>query len=319
MIKFIDLFSGVGGFHLALKNKANCVFACEWDKYARITYEANFKNELIDNDAQFAQDITKINYNDIPDFDILCAGFPCQPFSVAGKQLGFTHQTQGTLFFNIIEIIHLKQPKVVFLENVKNLTTHDKGNTFNVILKSLTNEGYFIHHKILNTKNHANIAQNRERIFIVAFKNKNHYDKFEFPKEVYLTSSIFDCLEHKKVDTKFYLTNKKSIPIQKILEQVKNKNSIYQYRRYYIRENKNNVCPTLTANMGTGGHNVPFILDNWGVRKLTPRECFNFQGFPKNFVLPQNVPNSSLYKQAGNSITVSVVEKIANKILIALK
>ena len=317
-LKFIDLFAGVGGFHAAFHQFADCVMACEWDKNARITYLANWEKSLEKNNATFFSDITKIDYSLIPDFDIMCAGFPCQPFSIAGEKLGFSHATQGTLFFNLLQIAKIKKPKVLFLENVKNLVTHDKGQTFKTIISSLEELGYFVHYKVLNSLTHANIPQNRERIFIVAFLNKSHFDNFIFPQSVPLTLTISNILEKKKVRNDFYQTNRESKAVNEMLVHIKKKNTIYQYRRFYLRENKNNICPTLTANMGTGGHNVPLILDNFGVRKLTPRECFNFQGFPENFILPSSLANSHLYKQAGNSITVPLVHRIAQQIILAL-
>ena len=314
MYTFIDLFAGVGGFHLSFEDSANCVFASEWDEYARKTYIENFGDYLKNNNIDFGGDITTYDITKIPSHDILCAGFPCQPFSIAGKQLGFSHETQGTLFFRIIEIIQLHKPRVVFLENVKNLHSHDKGNTFKIIKKSLENEGYTVTHKILNAKTHGNTPQNRERIFIVAFLDKEQSKRFYFPSEIPLTSILDDCLDLTEQPSKYYMTNMLSPSVIKIVEDVKNKGSIYQYRRYYVRENKNGVCPTLTANMGTGGHNVPFIIDDFGVRKLTPRECFNFQSYSNNFKLP-NISDSHLYKQAGNSITVNVVKRIAENII----
>lgn len=315
--KFIDLFAGVGGFHYAMKNLAECVLASEWDKNARITYETNWKSDLDNNNIPFIGDITQVHPSEIPEFDILCGGFPCQPFSIAGKQLGFTHKTQGTLFFNLIEIIKAKEPRVVFLENVKNLASHDKGNTFKVILGALEEIGYKVKYQILNGKTHGNVPQNRERIFIVGFKNQKDYDRFEFPEEIQLKLNIKDCLEKDKVADKYYQTNLESPSVQKMLEGVVKKDTIYQYRRYYMRENKGNACPTLTANMGTGGHNVPLIMDDYGVRKLTPRECFNFQGFPKDFILPK-ISDASLYKQAGNSVVMPVVRRIAENIIKAI-
>lgn len=316
-IKFIDLFAGVGGFHSALNGLAECVFASEIDKNARLTYQTNWENSLKKNQALFAGDIQTIPYSSLPDFDILCAGFPCQPFSIAGKQLGFSHVTQGTLFFNILEIAKIKKPRVLFLENVKNLVSHDKGKTFKIILNSLQELGYFIHYKILNSKTYANIPQNRERIFIIAFQKEEDYHKFSFPNPVPLHKTLLDCLET-TVDKKYYQTNTKSPVIQKMIQYVVHPNTIYQYRRYYIRENKGGVCPTLTANMGTGGHNVPLICDHIGIRKLTPRECFNFQGFPSSFVLPTGLSNSALYKQAGNSVTVPLIHSLALQILKAI-
>lgn len=316
---FIDLFAGVGGFHFAMDGLADCVFASEWDKNARVTYEANWGEDLKKNNAVFAGDITAVDYNTIPNFDILCGGFPCQPFSIAGKQLGFSHATQGTLFFNILELIKTKKPRVVFLENVKNLASHDKGNTFKVILGSLEEVGYKVHYKILNGTTHGNVPQNRERIFIVAFREDDDFNKFSFPTAIQLNKTISDCLEAVQVDKKYYQTNTDSPSVKKMIECVVKKNTIYQYRRYYMRENKGGVCPTLTANMGTGGHNVPLILDDFGVRKLTPRECFNFQGFPDTFILPKQLASSALYKQAGNSVVVPVVKRIAEEIIKAIK
>jgi DNA (cytosine-5)-methyltransferase 1 len=315
--KFIDLFAGVGGFHFAMDGLAQCVFASEWDKYARQTYLANWGEELKANQVEFAGDITKVDYTTIPDFDIMCAGFPCQPFSIAGKQLGFTHETQGTLFFNLINIIKTKQPRVVFLENVKNLKNHDKGNTFKVIVGALEEVGYHVHHAVLNGKTHGNVPQNRERIFIVAFKNKKDFTNFSFPEQIDLNHTIANCLETTRVEDKFYQTNMDSPAVKKMVEGMDKSGVIYQYRRYYMRENKTNVCPTLTANMGTGGHNVPLVRDSYGVRKLTPRECFNFQGFPETFVLPE-MSNSHLYKQAGNSVVMPVVRRIAQQIIATL-
>lgn len=197
--KFVDLFAGVGGFHFALSGKADCVFAAEWDKNARVTYEANWGQDLKKNAATFAGDITAVDYNTIPDFDILCGGFPCQPFSIAGKQLGFSHATQGTLFFNLLNLIKLKMPRVVFLENVKNLASHDKGNTFKVILGALEEIGYKVHHFILNGRTHGNTPQNRERIFIVAFREEQDFNNFIFPEKIPLLKTLSDYLQPGKV------------------------------------------------------------------------------------------------------------------------
>ena len=308
MLRFIDLFAGVGGFHKALEKYATCVMASEYDKDARKTYIAN----NIISEKSFQGDITLIDYNQIPDFDILCGGFPCQPFSLAGKQEGFKHATQGNLFFNIMEIVNLKKPSVIFLENVKNLLSHDEGRTFTTIQKYLENAGYYIHYKILNSMKHANIPQNRERIFIVAFKNENQFKDFQFPDEIPLTLSFRDMLE-KEVDEKFFQTNMKSPSVIKMVAEMNDENVLYQYRRYYMRRIESGVCPTLTANMGTGGHNVPLLLDKGRVRKLTPRECFNLQGYSHDFKLIGS--NSALYKQAGNTVCTPLVERIAKNII----
>lgn len=310
--KFIDLFAGVGGFRIALQNVGGkCIFTSEWNEDAKKTYRENF------GEVPFG-DITKESIKSyIPDnFDILCAGFPCQAFSIAGYQKGFT-DTRGTLFFDIEQIIEKHRPKVVFLENVKNLVSHDKGKTFRVIIEILELKlGYKVFHKVLNSMTHSNIPQNRERIFIIAFdpNQVKNYNKFKFPIEIKLTKSIHDIIEKDKQDEKYYYP--KHHPYYSILSKnMINKDTVYQWRRVYVRENKSNVCPTLTANMGAGGHNVPLIKDNFGIRKLTPKECFAFQGFPiKEYVLP-HIANSKLYMQAGNSVTTTLIERISKEIL----
>ena len=314
-LKFIDLFAGIGGFRLALQNVGGkCIYTSEWNSNAKKTYRANF------GEIPFG-DITKEkNKNYIPDqFDILCAGFPCQAFSIAGNRKGFA-DTRGTLFFDVEQIIERHQPKVVFLENVKNLVSHDKGNTFKVILETLEEKlGYKVFHKVLNTATHANVPQNRERIFIVAFDpdQVENYLNFEFPEEIELTKTIHDFIEKGKQDDIYYY--KKDHKYYPELERsMISKDTVYQWRRVYVRENKNNVCPTLTANMGTGGHNVPLIKDDFGIRKLTPKECFAFQGYPvHDYILPK-LANSNLYMQAGNSVTTSLIERIAKQICMVL-
>lgn len=309
--KFIDLFAGIGGFRIAMQNVGGkCVYTSEWDKDAQKTYRENF------GEVPFG-DITKERIkNFIPaEFDILCAGFPCQAFSIAGNQKGF-FDTRGTLFFDIEQIIEKHRPKVVFLENVKNLVSHDNGKTFKVIIEILSGKlGYKVFHKVLNSMTHANVPQNRERIFIVAFhpeKVKN-YENFKFPTEIKLTKRIHDFLEQGKQDDKYYYSENHQY-YHELAKTITKKDTVYQWRRVYVRENKSNVCPTLTANMGAGGHNVPLIKDDFGIRKLTPRECFAFQGYPVDrYILPA-IANSKLYMQAGNSVTTSLIERISEEI-----
>lgn len=310
--KFIDLFAGIGGFRLALQNLGGkCVFTSEWDENAKKTYRANFGETPF---GDITKDFTK-NY--IPNnFDVLCAGFPCQAFSIAGYQKGF-HDTRGTLFFDLEKIIESKRPKVVFLENVKNLLSHDKGNTFKIILEILEEKlGYKAFFKVLNSATHANIPQNRERIFIVAFDplQVKNFSKFKFPEAIPLKKTIHDILEKgKQDDSLYYKKDHKYYP--ELKKTMISKDTVYQWRRVYARENKSNVCPTLTANMGAGGHNVPLVLDNYGIRKLTPKECFAFQGYPvEKYILPK-IANSKLYMQAGNSVTTTLIERIGNEII----
>ena len=309
--KFIDLFAGVGGFRLALQNNGGkCVYTSEWENTAKKTYRENF------GEIPFG-DITKESTkNYIPEkFDILCAGFPCQAFSIAGNRKGFA-DTRGTLFFDVEQIINKHKPKVVFLENVKNLVSHDKGKTFKTIIEILEKKlGYKVYSSILNSMTHANIPQNRERIFIVAFDPTQvpSFEKFKFPEKTELTNTIHNILEKgKQEDRYYYLKDHQYYP--ELNKSMVSKDTVYQWRRVYVRENKSNVCPTLTANMGTGGHNVPLIRDSFGIRKLTPRECFSFQGYPKNYILP-NLANGRLYMQAGNSVTTTLIERIAKEII----
>ncbi len=309
--QFIDLFAGIGGFRLAMQNiGGRCVFSSEWDKHAQQTYLANF-GEMPFGDITLPDTKAHIPEN----FDVLCAGFPCQPFSIAGNQKGFS-DTRGTLFFDIEQIIEKHKPKVVFLENVKNLMSHDKGNTFKVILNSLQEKlKYKVFFQVLNSMTHANVPQNRERLFIVAFdpKQVKHYAKFKFPEPINLDTTIHDFLnQEQQEDSYYYAKTHQYYPI--LLDVMQSKDTVYQWRRVYVRENKNNVCPTLTANMGAGGHNVPLIKDSFGIRKLTPRECFAFQGYPKKYILPK-LPNSKLYMQAGNSVTTTLIERISREIL----
>jgi DNA (cytosine-5)-methyltransferase 1 len=313
--KFIDLFAGIGGFRLAMQNLGGkCVFTSEWNIEAQKTYKENF------GEVPFG-DITKERIKKyIPDnFDILCAGFPCQAFSIAGLRKGFA-DTRGTLFFDIEQIIEKHSPKVVFLENVKNLLSHDGGNTFKTIIEILEVKlGYQVFYEVLNSATHADVPQNRERIFIVAFdpQQVKNYANFEFPKPIPLTKTIHDCLEKGKQPDAYYY--KKDHPYYPELEKAMvSKDTVYQWRRVYARENKSNLCPTLTANMGAGGHNVPLIIDDFGIRKLTPKECFAFQGYPINDYKIPSLANSKLYMQAGNSVTTTLIERIANQIIAVL-
>lgn len=307
-----SLYAGVGGLCLGLKNAGfNIEWANEFDKFACQTYRENFSHTL------YEGDVWNLEPSELPKIDLLAGGFPCQPFSIAGYRKGF-EDDRGNHFFRMIEYIEIHEPKVVFFENVKNLVSHDSGNTIRVIMNTLTQIGYDYHLKVLNTREHGNLPQNRERIFIIAFKkDENNYSQyFRFPEPIKLTKSVGDLLEN-EVDDKYYY-KEDWYGYKMLKDMMKSKKTIYQWRRHYVRENKNNVCPTLTANMGTGGHNVPLVLTHDGIRKLTPRECFRFQGFPDSYVLPSTVKNASLYKQAGNSVSVSVIERIGQNILKAL-
>ncbi len=308
-MKYIDLFAGTGAFSYVLDKKGyKCVFANDMVSSSEEIYKENFPNHKFK-----LKDINEIKLKHIPNHDLLCAGFPCQPFSIAGKQKGFDDE-RSNVFWKILKILRKRKPGVVILENVKNLKTHDGGNTFNIIIQELRKLGYHIKCSVLDTCKITNIPQHRERIYIVCFKDKKKYKAFNFDFDNVKNKKIKRFLEN-NVPEKYYYTKRFKVykTVKKGVKKHINENVLYQYRRQYVRENKSNCCPTLTANMGGGGHNVPLLKDNRGIRKLTPRECFNLQGFPKDYKLP-NMSDSKLYKLAGNAVSVPVVSLIIKKI-----
>ncbi|MEK7573171.1 MAG: DNA cytosine methyltransferase [Patescibacteria group bacterium] len=310
--KTIDLFAGVGGIRLGFEKAGfKTIYSNDFDKKCKITYDLNSSDIKLD-----CKDIWKITETKFPKFDVLLAGFPCQAFSIAGYKKGFEDaKGRGNLFFALEKILKKNNPRAILLENVKNLTSHDNGNTFRVILNSLESLGYNIKFKVLNSMDYGNVPQNRERVYIVGFKQIEDYNNFSFPQPKKLSIRFTDLLEE-NVDNKYYYEDK---PLFEKLKQYEmTTGTVYQWRRKYVRENKKGVCPTLTANMGQGGHNVPIIRDRKGIRKLTPKECFSIQGFPNKFKLP-NLSDSALYMQAGNSVTVPVIESIAINIKKALE
>jgi len=313
MLKTIDLFAGIGGIRLGFEKAGfRSIFSNDYEPQCETTYNLNFPDSKL-----IVEDIRKIGIDDLPEFDFLLGGFPCQAFSIAGYRQGFNDRKgRGNLFFDVARIIEARKPTGFLLENVKNLQGHDQGRTFRIIKETLKNLGYHVKTKVLNSMEYGNVPQNRERIYIAGFKDKKHADKFNFPKPIKLKTKISDLLED-NVDEKYYYNNK---PLYiKLKDYVIKKNTVYQWRRKYVRENKKGVCPTLTANMGTGGHNVPIIKDDKGIRKLTPTECARIQGFPRSYKLPDNISTSALYKQLGNSVTVPVIYRIARQIAKAIK
>lgn len=318
-MKCASFFAGVGGIDKGFEQNDlfEIVYANEFDPYPVGTYELN-SDIKVD-----CRDIHEVQVDQIPDFDVMLAGFPCQAFSIAGNRQGFEDEKgRGTLFFELVRIFKAKKPQIIFLENVKNLVGHDNGNTFSVIIDELKKEGYNVKYSVLNAMEYGNIPQNRERIYIVAFKDVECYKNFEFPLPLPLTTKLSDIIDfEKKIDEKYYYTEGKykGDIYEKLVEAMDDDNAIYQWRRKYVRKNKSGVVPTLTANQGEGGHNVCLIKTKNGIRKMTPHECFNTQGFPKDFKLPDNQSESRLYKQAGNSVCVSVITRIADEIANAVK
>lgn len=306
------LFAGVGGIELGFTQAGfRAVVANEIDKFAAVTYRLNHQNPLI------LSDIHALNSRELPKIDVLTGGFPCQAFSVAGYRKGF-NDPRGNVFWEIIRILEDKKPEVVFLENVKNLKNHDKGKTFEIILNALEEAGYSVQYEVLNAAEYSSIPQNRERIYLVGFRTKKFSNKFVFPAKAVKLAELSKFIDfEEKVGDEYYYNDR--YMTKELVNSMKRVDTVYQWRRQYVRENKSGLCPTLTANMGTGGHNVPLVLTKHGIRKLTPKECFNLMGFPKSFKLPEGLANSHLYKQAGNAVVVPVIKRIATNIAKALE
>lgn len=318
MYSVASFFAGVGGIDLGfeLTKQARTIYANEIDPYPIQTFEDNFPIKVDQ------RDICDVKASEVPNIDIILGGFPCQAFSIAGYRKGFEDEKgRGTLFFEILRIIKAKKPKAILLENVKNLVSHDNGNTFRVILEALKDVGYHVRYAVLNAMEYGNIPQNRERIYIVGFRTKKVFEKFTFPEPIPLKKTIHDVIDFiNPVDEKYLYTKGKykGDIYDKLVAAMDDSNAVYQWRRKYVRKNMSGVVPTLTANQGEGGHNVCLVKTKQGIRKMTPKECFNTQGFPESFVLP-DIADGRLYKQAGNSVCVSVVQRIAEQMLVAMK
>lgn len=323
--KSIDLFAGIGGirmgFDKAFGNQIETVFVSEWDEFAQKTYKANFKDS-VDIDG----DITKINEKEIPSFDICLAGFPCQAFSLAGKRQGFEDDykglCRGTLFMDVARICEEHKPKVIFCENVKGLVIHDKGKTFKIICKTFEDLGYKVFFRVLNSKNFG-VPQNRERIYIVAFKKDIAPAEFVFPESTDDTKRIKDIIEEKPVPAKYYLSDVYLDTLKKHKARHESKGNGFGYeirewdsvagaivcggmgreRNLIIDKRQKNLVPTT---------HIKGEINKEGVRKMTPREWARLQGFPDSFKL--ELADTHLYKQFGNSVTVNVIEAIAIKI-----
>lgn len=308
LYRFIDLFAGIGGIRLAFQPYGTCVFSCEWDIKAQETYEANFGEKPLG-------DIRSINEKDIPDHDILLAGFPCQPFSIAGvskkkslgREHGFLDETQGTLFFDIARIIKEKRPQAFLLENVKNLRSHDKGRTFKVIKSVLEELGYTVYAEVLNAK--GLVPQNRERIYIVGFKKPL---KFQFPKLPKEGPPLHAILQ-KNVEEKYTLSDKLWEYLQAYKEKHSKKGNGFGYGLADLNSNSR----TLSARYYKDGSEILIPQEGKNPRRLTPLECARLQGFPDSFKIV--VSNTAAYKQFGNSVAVPVVEKIAEKMIQAIE
>ena len=303
-MKVCSLFCGIGGIDLALKETGHkIVWANDNDKYACMTYRHNFpKVNLAETD------IRSVDKSSIPDCDIVTAGFPCQSFSICGKQEGFNDE-RGNLFFEVVKVIDAKQPQIVFLENVANLVEHDNGKSFNVIHNEFAERSYYIRYIIADACDYR-IPQHRTRTYIVAFKDKTACDSFRFPEKEPLEKRIVDIINTKvKVDDRYYYSpdEPKYARLQKAIVDDK---QLYRFSDWGIQSSKHGIAFTLKANMGTYPSRVPIIKDNFGIRDITPAECLTLQGFPTSFTFPNTVPEREQYKQVGNTVCVKVIQNI---------
>ena len=315
---FADLFAGIGGMRFAYESVGGeCVLTSEIDKRARVTYEKQvWKSRHVNH--RFVEDVVVLGNmpkEEIPKHDVLLAGFPCQPYSIAGLRQGLEDEKgRGQVFLSILDILGKAQPKAFMLENVKGMLSHDGGQTMDFMCNELVKKGYNVFKPtVLNSMTHGGVPQNRERVFIVGFRKDLGAVDFKFPDEIPLEQTLRDKLESRDVDDKYFYDGRYGC-FAEIKAAVTSFDTAYQWRRKYVRENKSNVCPALTANMGAGGHNVPLVKVQNGIRKLTPRECANLQGFPPKFILPNEMADSHLYHQFGNSVTVPLIERIAQNL-----
>lgn len=304
-----SLFSGIGGIDIAFQQAGFEVqWAIEKDAACCKTYRNNFDTtELLE------CDIHDVEPESLPKVDVIVAGFPCQSFSVAGKQRGFA-DPRGNAFFEIQRFILWNEPRFVFLENVPNLMDHDNGKTFNVIHNVLSELGYVIRYRVLRASEYGGVPQIRDRIYIVAFREQEDCDCFRFPDPIDLGTTIEDVLKRNAKKHRVYYYGVNDPFFQYAKRFVKRDDSIYRVYHDSIKVTQNHMCPTLTASMGTRDNQVHLILDDYGMRKLTVQECLDFQGFPKNFRFPQTITISDAYKQIGNSVCVPVIRRIAEQI-----
>lgn len=307
-MRVASMFSGIGGIDLGFQQAGfDIVWANEFDKDAATTYRFNFgKDHLIEGD------IREIDVSTIPDFDVLVAGFPCQPFSKMGFQKGF-NDPRGNLFFQIARVVEAKRPSIIFLENVANLLEHDAGRSFLTVYNALAQYGYGFRYKVMDAMEYGNVPQQRTRIFIVGFLDYAQCERFTFPEKIDLTVDMNDILDRSvKHDDIYYYTTRS--PFYTDLKRiVTDRKALYKIYDSGVSRKRHYFCPALTANMGTYPDRVPIILDDYGIRKITPYECLALQGFPNTFRFA-NIPLNSAYKQCGNSVVVPVIKRIAEQI-----
>ena len=303
-----SMFAGIGGICLGFKQAGfDIVWANERDVAACKTYRFNFGGSYL-----VQGDVRTIRADSLPDFDVLAAGFPCQPFSIAGRQRGFGDK-RGNLYFEITRIIDQKRPKIVFLENVPNLIEHDNGKTFLVIYNSLAQFGYSVFYRVMAANEYGNLPQIRRRIYIIAVRGDLSDQNYLHPEPIELTRTSAHIIHRDKKQNDIYYYNGTGL-YPHLMEHMRDRSAIYRITDNEVRWTKNKMCPTLTANMGTFPDRVPVVWDGYGIRKLTLRECLDFQGFPPDFYFPNSITIDDAYKQIGNSVCVPVIRRIAENI-----
>lgn len=305
-----SLFAGIGGIELGFAQAGfQILWAIEKDHKCCLTYRHNHKEiPLIE------ADICNVDPHSLSTVDVIAAGFPCQPFSIAGRQRGFC-DNRGNLFYEVIRFVQAIQPRVIFLENVQNLQAHDNGRTFITIHNALVESGYYIRYRVMRASEYGNVPQIRDRIYIVAFKDIADCDVFKFPDTIPLTVSIDNIINRHEEKNRVYYYQKNDLFFAKVREIVTDQSSIYRVYHESIKITQNHMCPTLTASMGMQRDQVPLVIDNYGIRKLTLRECLDFQGFPKDFYFPNTITIEDAYKQCGNTVCVPVVKRVAERII----
>ena len=309
--KVASMFAGVGGIDLAFEQAGfKIIWANEIDKYACRTYRLNFNEDIL-----VEGDIQDISTEDIPDFDVLIAGFPCQAFSSVGLLKGF-EDPRGNLFFETARVIAAKKPKVVFFENVANIIKHDNGNTFETISRTMEELGYYMTYKIMNASDYG-IPQQRNRIYIVASFEKDIIDRFSFPKERPLKKDAFYYFDKERQPDQYYMDNHKKW--NEMMSYMNDRHRIYRFTDWGLSRGRDGICPTLLAAMGSPYERIPFFYDDYSVRKITQKEAARLQGFPDTFVWPIQKTPKQVYKQIGNSVCVPIVKEIADNIYVSMK
>lgn len=308
-MKVCSLFSGIGGIDIGFMQAGfEIAWANEIDRDAARTYRHNFGNEHL-----IEKDIRKVDVATIPDFDVLVAGFPCQPFSILGKQRGF-EDSRGMLFYEIERVVKAKRPQVIFLENVANLIEHDDGKTFLTVYNTLVPYGYSFRYRVMDAIEYGNVPQHRTRIFIVAFLDNDKCERFEFPEKIKRTTKLNDIINRSVKHDRSYYYSESSEYYDDLLKVAHDKQALYRIFENGVSAKPYYVSPTLVASMGAFMHRVPMVRDDYGIRMITPYECLALQGFPKDFRFPK-IPMASAYKQCGNSVVVPVIRRIAENIM----